>query len=116
MYPTEERIKELRERFGVHNGQYWGYYRFKNLNWYLGDGIMTPGEKDEWFCYGDIRDEDIPRLAALLNPGEILTLGWKELGPDQKEDKFFGTGHDVWLVITCDGAQYDLRVNGKVNL
>lgn len=113
MLPTQERIKELQTRFDVTNGQFFGEYRFKNLNWYLGDGIMTPAEKDEWFNYGDIREEDIPRVQALLVPGEILTLGWKELGPDKKDDPVFRNGFGVWLVITCDGVQFDVRENRK---
>lgn len=99
MYPTESRIKELRERFGVLNGRFFAHYKYKNLNWYLADS-STSSENDEWFCFGDIRDEDIPHLQALLGEGERLVLGWKDLGPNQKFEKFFGIGGGIWLIIS----------------
>lgn len=110
MFPTEQRTKELRERFGVSNGQFWGYYRFKNLNWYLSqdDAFMTT-ERDEWFCFGDIRDDDPARLMALLEPNEALVLGWKDMGPDVKKDDFFNDGGGVWIIIKKDGVLFDCR-------
>lgn len=111
MLPKEERIKELRERFDVWNGQFWAVWKYKNLNWYLvnfneEDGVDT--DDGEWFNYGDIRDEDVDRLAKLLKPGEALVLGWKELGPDVKKDVFFGNGGNIWLIITTGGVRYDV--------
>lgn len=108
MYPTEGRIRELQERFSVHNGQFWGHYRFKNLNWYLGKD-HGPTDNEEWFCYGDVRDEDVSRLQELLVDNEILTLGWKDLGANQKYHDMFGDGGGIWLVITKEGVQYDKR-------
>ena len=116
MLPTETRIKELRERFGVWNGQFWAFWKYKNLNWYL---VKFSEEDDvdvddgEWFNYGDIRDEDVDRLAKLLNPGEALVLGWKELGPNVHKDDFFGNGGGIWLIITTGGARYDVTKHGK---
>jgi hypothetical protein len=122
MLPTEARIKELRERFGVWNGQFWAVYRYKNLNWYLVkytdlmNSTNGPAVKDvdrgEWFCFGDIREEDGDRLAKLLNPGEVLVLGWKELGPDVRKDEFFGNGGDIWMIITTGGVRYDKAKHG----
>lgn len=109
MLPTEARIKELQQRFGVANGRFFGYqFRFKNLNWYLGRGEIN-SEKDEWFCFGDIQDEDVPRLQEALEPEEFLILGWKDLGRDMKHDDFFGDGGKVSMVIAKDGVVFDRR-------
>lgn len=117
MLPTESRIKELRERFGVWNGQFWGYYKYKNLNWYLVNykdnfNNISDVTDGEWFNYGDIREEDIDRLKNLLKTGEALILGWKELGPDVRQDKFFGNGGDIWLIITTGGIRFDITKHG----
>lgn len=115
MYPTETRIKELQERFGVHNGRFFGYYRFKNLNWYFTTMEITSKtlieniDKPEWFCYGDVTEEDAARLQKLLNPGEALIMGWKELPPDEKFDPFFKDGNGIWMIITSEGVKFDFR-------
>lgn len=110
MYPREARLKELRARFGVQNGQFFAYYEFKNLNWYLADKDEENMVKAEWFCFGDIREEDMERLPSLLREGEKLILGWKDLGPDTREKTFFGDGGGVWLVIEPEGVTFDIRI------
>lgn len=110
MYPTQERIKELQWLFGVHSGQFWGQYRFKNLNWYLvKDGKLASKGEGEWFCYGDIRDEDVPRLQGVLQEGERLVLGWKDMGPDTYTDEIRGFGGGIWMIIRHDRIVYDCR-------
>lgn len=86
-------IDELRQRFNLQHGRFFAQFKYKNLNWYLGD---------DWFLYGDIREDDIPRLQALLQEGEELRLGWKELPPHTKSEPFFGDGGGLWLKITKD--------------
>ena len=111
MYPGQQRINELRERFGVKNGQFWGYYRFKNLNWYLcqDDTDVMDMTKNDWFLFGDVRDEHIPVLMACLEPNETLILGWKDLSPDLQQDQFFSSGGGIWLVVKKDGVVFDKR-------
>lgn len=97
---SEKRAVELRTRFGVSNGRFFGYHRYKNLNWYL---------NDDWFCYGDVRDEDIPELVDELKEGEVLELGWKELPTDQRDDNFFGDGGGLWLKLNHEQVLFDRR-------
>ena len=109
MLPTEERIKELREHFGVWNGQFFAEYRFKNLNWYLGKKIPIKFEECEWFCYGDVRHDDIARVQSLLKSDELLFLGWKELGANQEWDSVFRDGEGPWVIITNPSVLLDIR-------
>lgn len=109
MLPTEERVKELQQRFGVITGRYFGEYRFKNLNWYLGKRGTMPIDEYEWFCYGDIKGDEIQFFQERLDEDEVLALGWKELGPDQKWEDFFLDGEGPWLILTKDEVLFDLR-------
>jgi hypothetical protein len=115
MFPGDQRVKELRERFGVTNGRFFGEYRFKNLNWYFTDsGKVNQEQPGEWFCYGDIRDDDVISLRSNLNEGELLILGWKELRGDDRWDEVFRDGGGVWMAIAKDGVVYDRRRDGAV--
>jgi hypothetical protein len=73
---------------------------------------MDP-KRDEWFCFGDIRDEDIPKLQETLEHNEFLTLGWKDLNPDVKFDDIFRQGGGAWLVIGKDEILFDVRRDGR---
>lgn len=60
--------KELRERFGLFDGQFFAEYRYKNLHWIL-DGRKIG--------FGDLRDEDILRIKEELGGHEEF-VGWNE--------------------------------------
>lgn len=51
------------ERFGLHDGQFFGHYRYKNLQWFS-DGT--------YIGYGDLRNEDIDRIQQNLHDGEVF--------------------------------------------
>lgn len=55
-------------RFGLRDGQFFAYFKHSNLHWFL---------NDKEFGYGDLRDEDIVRIAEELKPGEEF-IGWNE--------------------------------------
>lgn len=55
-------------RFGLHDGQFFGYYRYKNLWWWLNGKEIG---------YGDLREEDIQRISQRLSDGEEF-VGWNE--------------------------------------
>lgn len=59
---------ELRERFALRNGQFFGHYRYKNLQWEL---------NGQFFGFGDLRDQDIIRIQEELAPDETF-IGWNE--------------------------------------
>ena len=113
MYTSRERIKELCERFNVTNGRLFAEYRFSNLNWYLGKDYLNRENPGDWFCYGDIQDEDIPELMKKLENGEVLKLGWKNMGPDTRKDQFFHDGGGLWIAITTS-VVYDCRRDGRI--
>ncbi len=114
MYPGQQRINELRERFKVQNGQVLTPNRYKNLNWYLARDVVNRNDPGEWFCFGDIDEILVGVLRKRLQPGEFLVLGWKDLGPNDLEDRTFGDGGGVWLIITPSGVMYDVRRDGKI--
>lgn len=97
-------------RFDVHNGQFFGENRYKNLNWYIGPFAgITDRRLLSWFCFGDIREEDLARLSEKLHPSEALVLGWKDLPPNHFEDDFFGDGGGIRMVIASEGVIFDIR-------
>lgn len=53
----------MRERFGLREGQFFAYYKHKNLHWVL---------NEEFFGFGDLRDEDIERIFNELSDNEIF--------------------------------------------
>jgi hypothetical protein len=59
---------ELLHRFELRDGQFFAEYRYSNLHWFL---------NDKEFGYGDLREEDIKRIAARLYVGEQF-IGWHE--------------------------------------
>lgn len=59
---------EMRERFGLRHGQFFAFYRYKNLQWEL---------NGEFFGYGDLRDDDIIRIQEALTEDETF-IGWNE--------------------------------------
>lgn len=59
----EQRRTAILTRFGIANGQVRDPARFTNLAWYL---------NDEKFGFGDMSQEDIDRIAELLDPGEVF--------------------------------------------
>jgi len=94
--------KQLQERFGLSDGRFFAYYRYKNLNWHLAKVEDPKGPMDvEWICYGDVTNEDIHRIMPLLEPGEALYLGWKDMPASEVdwEMPLFGYNR-VWLVFT----------------
>lgn len=60
--------EEIQTRFELFNGQFFAWYRYKNLQWFL-DGV--------YIGFGDLRDEDILRIAVTLEDGEVF-VGWNE--------------------------------------
>lgn len=56
------------ERFVLKNGQFFAYYRYKNLQWEL---------NGEFFGYGDLRDDDLIRIQEELSEYETFK-GWNE--------------------------------------
>lgn len=60
--------KEVLNRFNLRDGQFYAYYAYKNLWWFL-DG--------ERIGYGDLRDEDILYISNALSEGEEF-VGWNE--------------------------------------
>lgn len=97
---SQDRMRELRDRFDIQSGGMRTPYRYKNLNWYM---------NDQWFCFSDIGEEDIDRIVAELKEGEVLTLGWKDMQPHQKMHEMFGDGGGLWLILAHDGVLYDVR-------
>lgn len=116
MFPGEQKIKDLRERFGVTNGQFFSEYRFKNLNWYFSDNGVNRMFPGVWFAFGDIREEDIERASKALGEGEALVLGWKDLRPNERSNELFGDGGGVHVAINSGGILYDVRRDGKVRV
>jgi hypothetical protein len=114
MYPGQTRIKELRARFKIHNGQVLTPYKYKNLNWYLAKDVVNRNDPGEWFNFGDVDEILISLLPKRLQPGEFLVLGWKDLGPNDLQDDTFGNGGGVWLVISPSGILYDVRRDGRI--
>jgi hypothetical protein len=111
MYTSPQRIRELRERFSVTNGQFFAEMRFKNLNWYFTNGnTVNRNEPGEWFCYGDIRDEDVARLMKELKDGELLVLGWK----DRQADAYKNRDGEPAIAIANAGVVYDVRRDGPI--
>ena len=50
-------------RFGMHHGQFFGEYMFKNLHWVLDGNVIG---------FGDLRQVDISALLNNLKPGEVF--------------------------------------------
>lgn len=48
-------------RLGLRHGQFFAYFKHKNLHWELNGKIIG---------YGDLRNEDIARIAEVLTEGE----------------------------------------------
>ena len=110
MIPIGARVKDLQERFGVRDGQFNDPNRYQNLNWYFSSDDKTINtDADEWFCFGDILDSDIPRIMSILSFGEAVILGWKDMPRNVKQDEFFGDGGGVRMVIKPEGVVYDGR-------
>jgi len=114
MFPGNQRVQEIRDRFRISNGRVMSDYRYKNLNWYLGKDKVNHINPGEWFLFGDIDETDIIRFGGMLEEGEILILGWKDMGPDQRQDSVFRDGGGLWLAFTKDGVIYDLRNDGRI--
>lgn len=55
-------------RFGLRDGQFFAFYKYSNLHWFLNSKEIG---------YGDLRDEDICRIVTELKPGEEF-IGWNE--------------------------------------
>ena len=106
MLPRESRRNELRRQFEMYHGQLHDNALYRNLNWYYCHNAQRPIELCEWFMLGDISVEDIEKLRFLLLPGELISLGWKDMAPDVRDDEF-GNGGGLWLVISRDGVVYD---------
>lgn len=60
---SEEQQEDIRKRFHLRDGQFFGQNRHKNLHWYLGE---------HRFGFGDLRDSDILIIRAALEPGEVF--------------------------------------------
>lgn len=102
-------INELRARFNVRSGQVLEPNRYKNLNWYLcKDEKVNRNSPGDWFCYGDIDEIQISLLPKLLEPGEFLVLGWKDQGPDTRDEG------SISLIISPSGVLYDRRRDGAI--
>lgn len=115
MFPGIARVRELRARFDLNNGRVCAEPRFSNLNWYFTVGTtINKEEPGEWFNHGDVENEDVPRLMALLQDQELLILGWKDLGMDVRSDPYQGDGGNVKLVISNAGVVYDVRRDGPI--
>jgi len=78
------------ERLGLRHGQYFAFYQFKNLNWYL---------NDRWIGFGDLREEDLINIIKALKLRETFAAGWKDLPPYSKNDDFFGDGGGCWITM-----------------
>jgi len=59
---------EMLERFGLHDGQFFGGYKYKNLWWTL-NGVDIG--------FGDLRSYDIVCISVLLKEDEKF-VGWHE--------------------------------------
>jgi hypothetical protein len=69
--------KETLDRFGLFDGQFFAHYKFKNLQWYLGDCDRTPINSVN-IGYGDLRGTDLIRIMDTLTDGEVFT-GYSEV-------------------------------------
>ena len=114
MWPGNRRVTELRQRFAVYSGRVIDGYRYKNLNWYLAKDKVNHEKPGEWFLFGDICEEDIVVMGNTLQDGEIMVLGWKDLGPDIRHDEFFGNGGGLILAFTNKGVIYDRLRDGSI--
>jgi len=108
MYPGQTRVNELRERFKVTNGQVLTPHKYKNLNWYLAKDVVNRNDPGEWFNFGDIDEIAISVLPHALKPGEFLVLGWKDQGPDTRDEG------DISLILSPSGVLYDRRRDGAI--
>lgn len=61
-------LEDILARFKIHDGQFFGDYKYKNLWWEL------DGQK---LGYGDLRLSDILYIQTQLNDGEEF-VGWNE--------------------------------------
>jgi len=60
--------KDVLRRFELNHGQFFAYYLYKNLQWYLNKQPIG---------FGDLREEDIGRIAKKLH-GKEEFVGWNE--------------------------------------
>ena len=60
--------KEILSKFRLLNGQFFAFYAYKNLQWFL-DGC--------YIGFGDLRDEDILFIQTQLEDGQEF-VGWNE--------------------------------------
>lgn len=61
-------MEDMLKRFNLRNGQFFAYYAYKNLQWFL-NGVHIG--------FGDLRDDDILHIAVTLEDGEEF-VGWNE--------------------------------------
>lgn len=56
------------KRFDIYNGQFFAYYAYKNLQWFLNERRIG---------FGDLREIDILNIMDRLEDGEEF-VGWNE--------------------------------------
>jgi len=78
MLSIRNTAQEALNRFDLHNGQFYGTYKYKNLQWEL-NGISIG--------FGDLTEDQILHIATCLEEGERF-VGWNENhgGPWQQGD------------------------------
>ncbi|MCA9367098.1 hypothetical protein KC887_02395 [Candidatus Kaiserbacteria bacterium] len=77
----------ITDRFGLMNGQFYAYYRYKNLRWFL---------NDTEFGYGDLTDNQILNISENLGEGEVFR------GYNEHHGTRFQQTHLPYLEITKD--------------
>jgi hypothetical protein len=60
--------EDILKRFELRDGQFFGRYLYKNQQWYLNGTYVG---------FGDLRDDDVLRIATELDDGEEF-VGWNE--------------------------------------
>jgi hypothetical protein len=60
--------KEILNRFNLKNGQFFAFYLYKNLQWFLNGTYVG---------FGDLREQDVLNISLLLEDGEEF-VGWNE--------------------------------------
>jgi hypothetical protein len=63
-----EHAPDMRDRFNLRNGQFFGSYEYKNLWWEI---------NGQFFGFGDLNEADIYRIRLALQEDEIFQ-GWNE--------------------------------------